>query len=337
LNYFNTLQCFLRLASLLKRIAQQAIFIFLALYVSVGYTQTFPSKPIKVIVTYPAGGSSDLITRLVAQKLGEVWNQPVVIENRPGAAGSIGMEYASHLPADGHSLVIGNLGPAGVNPLMSKVNYNMDRDFMPVTIVAAGPNILVVNSKSDIKSLKELLKLANSKPNAINYGTSGPGSLSQLAAELLKRQAKVEMQEIPYKGGMLAVNDVLAGQIQMIISDAQPVSQFIAAGNLRPLAITSNQRSPLFPNIPTFAEGGIEGMEASNWWVAFIPAGTSKPIADAYSKALTSILAMPDIKEKFAKLGVEAVPTSPDETKKFLESEKQKYAKLIKDNNIKAE
>ena len=260
-----------------------------------------------------------------------------MIENKAGAAGSIGMEYASTQAGDGYTMVVGNLGPAGVNPLLSKVNYSMEKDFIPISLVASGPNILVVNAKSEYKTLKDLLRKAATKTNAINYGTSGPGSLSQLSTELLMRQAKIKMQEIPYKGGMLAINDLLGGQIDMIISDAQPASQFLVAGTLRPLAITSQKRSNLFPDIPTFAESGIEGVEATNWWAAFVPAGTPKPIQDAYSKALFTILAMPDVKERFAKLGVEAVPTTPEETKKFLDLEKVKYTKLIKDNNIKAD
>jgi len=334
---FRSITAFLQSLKKQKLMIQQAMFIFLLLFVEIVQAQNFPSKPIKVIVTYPPGGSSDLITRIVGQKLGELWGQPVVIENKAGAAGSIGMEYASLQAPDGYSMVVGNLGPAGVNPLMSKVNYSMEKDFLPISLVAAGPNILVVNAKSEYKTLKDVLKKASTKTNAINYGTSGPGSLSQLSTELLMRQAKVKMQEIPYKGGGLAINDLLGSQIDMIISDAQPASQFIVAGTLRPLAITSNKRSPLFPEIPTFAESGIEGVEATNWWAAFIPAGTPKPIQDAYSKAMFTILAMPDVKERFAKLGVEAVPTSMEETKKFLDAEKVKYAKLIKDNNIKAD
>jgi len=320
-----------------KLLMQQTVFIFLLLFVGIIQAQNFPSKPVKVIVTYPAGGSSDLITRVVGQKLSDLWGQPVIIENKAGAAGSIGMEYASTQAPDGYTMVVGNLGPAGVNPLLSKVNYSMEKDFVPISLVASGPNILVVNSKSEFKTLKDLLRKASTKANAINYGTSGPGSLSQLSTELLMRQAKIKMQEIPYKGGMVAINDLLGSQIDMIISDAQPAAQFLVAGTLRPLAITSLKRSPLFPDIPTFAESGIEGVEATNWWAAFVPAGTPKPIQEAYSKALHTILAMPDVKDRFAKLGVEAVPTTPEETKKFLDLEKVKYTKLIKDNNIKAE
>ena len=245
------------------------------------------------------------------------------------------MEYATSQPADGYSILVGNLGPVAVNPLISKVNYNVDKQLVPLTMVAGGPNILVVNTKSQYKNLKELLAVAVAKPNSINFGTSGPGSLSQLTSILMMGQAKIKMQEVPYKGGALAVNDILASQIDMIISDAQPVSQHIKAGTLRPLAITSAKRSPLFPDIPTFLEGGLDGMEASNWWGAFIVTGTPKPIMDAYQSALLKILAMPDIKDKFGNLGVEPMPMSQDEAKRFYEAEKVKYAKLVKDNDIK--
>lgn len=298
-------------------------------------SNNFPNRVIKVVVTYPPGGSSDLITRIVGQKLGEIFSQPVIIENRPGAAGSIGMEYAANQPRDGYTLLIGNLGPAAVNPSMSKVNYSMEKDFIPVTMVAGGPNILVVNAKSNYKTLKDLLAVAKAKPGTVNYGTSGPGSLSQLTTELMKRQADIKMQEVPYKGGGLAVNDLLANQIDMIISDAQPVSQHIKAGTLRALAITSTKRSPLFPEIPTFLEYGLDGMEASNWWGAFIGAGAPSGVLEAYHAALSKILKMPDVREKFANLGVEPLLMTPEDTKKFFESEKNKYAKVIKENNIK--
>jgi tripartite-type tricarboxylate transporter receptor subunit TctC len=323
------------LTTKLLRLIWMATIAFVFLQTAVSFAQNFPNRPIKVIVTYPPGGSSDLITRLVGQKLGEHFGTPVLVENKAGAAGSIGMEYATSQPADGYSILVGNLGPIAVNPLISKVNYNVDKQLVPLTMVAGGPNILVVNTKSPYKNLKELLAVAVAKPNTINFGTSGPGSLSQLTSILMMGQAKIKMQEVPYKGGALAVNDILASQIDMIISDAQPVSQHIKAGTLRPLAITSAKRSPLFPDIPTFLEGGLDGMEASNWWGAFIVTGTPKPIMDAYHSALLKILAMPDIKDKFGNLGVEPMPMSQDEAKRFYEAEKTKYAKLVKDNDIK--
>jgi tripartite-type tricarboxylate transporter receptor subunit TctC len=261
----------------------------------------------------------------------------VIIESRPGAAGSIGMEFAARQAADGYTFVIGNLGPASVNPLITKVPYNMDNDFIAVSLSATGPNILVVPSKSPFKNLGDLLTAAKAKNNSLNFGTSGTGSMSHLAGELIMRQAGVKMTGVAYKGGGLAVNDVLAGQIDFIVSDALPVAQHIKSGGLRPLAITSEKRSPLFPDIPTFAEGGLQGLVAVNWWGVFLPAGTPKAIVDRYNEALSKVMVNPDLKERFGGLGVEAMASSPEEFRAFLASEKAKYSKLIADNNIKAD
>ena len=226
--------------------------------------QAFPNKPVRLVVTYPPGGSSDLMARIMAGKLSELWGQQVLIESKPGAAGSIGMEFAARQAPDGYTFVIGNLGPAAVNPLISKVPYNMDKDFIPVMLTATGPNILVVPANSPYRSLADLLAAARAKPGTISFGTSGPGSMSHLATELLMREGKVKMVNVPYKGGGQAVNDLLGGQIGLMISDALPVVQFIKTNRLRPLAITSGARSPLFPDIPTFAEGGVQGIVAEN-------------------------------------------------------------------------
>jgi len=300
-------------------------------------TPTFPSKPVKLVVTYPPGGSSDLMARIMGQKLSEVWGQPVIIESKPGAAGSIGMEFTARQPADGYTFVVGNLGPASVNPLITKVPYSMEKDFIPVSLTATGPNILAVPTASPFKNLNDLLVAARNKPGSLNFGTSGPGSMAHLGGELIMRQGNVKMVGVPYKGGGLAVNDLLAGQIDMMVSDALPVIQHIRTGRLRALAITSAKRSPLSPEIPTFAEAGLNGLVAVNWWGVFLPAGTPKPVVDAYYTALVKIMANPDLKEKFAGLGVEAMATTQDEFKAFLADEKSKYSKLIADNNIKGE
>ena len=299
--------------------------------------QAFPTQPVILVVTYPPGGSSDLMARIMGQKLTEVWGQPVIIESKPGAAGSIGMEFTARQPADGYTFVVGNLGPASVNPLITKVPYNMEKDFIPVSLTATGPNILAVPAASPFKNLNDLLVAARNKPGSLNFGTSGPGSMAHLGGELIMRQANVKMMGVPYKGGGLAVNDLLAGQIDMMVSDALPVSQHIKTGRLRALAITSGKRSPLSPEIPTFAEAGLPGLVAVNWWGVFLPAGTPKPVVDAYYSALVKIMANPDLKERFAGLGVEAMATTQDEFKTFLADEKSKYAKLIADNNIKAD
>ena len=301
------------------------------------HAQAFPTKPVHLIVTYPAGGSSDLMARIMGEKLQQIWGQPVIIENRPGAAGSIGMEYAARQPADGYSFVVGNLGPVAVNPLLSKVPYRMDKDFMPVALTATGANILVVNANSPYKTLQELLAAARSKPGEISFGTSGPGSMAHLGGEMIMREAKVKMNGINYKGGGLAVNDLIAGHIDMMVADPLPVSQFIKTKRLRPIAMTGGVRSKTFPEIPTFAEAGLQGLVAENWWGVFLPAGTPKPVVDGYHSALVKVMADPDLKAKFADLGVEAQASTQEEFRAFLAAEISRYARLIADNGIKGE
>lgn len=299
--------------------------------------QPFPSRPVKLVVTYPPGGSSDLMARIMGQKLSAAWGQPVVIESKPGAAGSIGMEFAARQPADGYTFVIGNLGPAAVNPLINKVPYSMEKDFIPVSLTAVGPNILVVPANSPFKTLEDMLAAARAKPATLNFGTSGPGSMAHLGGEMIMRQAKVKMLGVPYKGGGQAVNDLLAGHLDMMVSDALPVSQFIKTGRLRPLAITSGKRSPMSPDIPTFAEAGLPGLVAENWWGVFLPTGTPKAIVDNYHETLVKVMADADLKERFAGLGVEAMASTQEEFRAFLAAENGKYAKLIADNGIKGE
>jgi tripartite-type tricarboxylate transporter receptor subunit TctC len=301
------------------------------------HAQAFPSRPIHFVVTYPAGGSSDLMARIMGDKLQQLWGQPVIIESKPGAAGSIGMEYAARQAADGYTFVVGNLGPVAVNPLISKVPYNMDKDFVPVALTATGANILVVNASSPYKSLQDILAAARAKPGVISFGTSGPGSMAHLGGEMIMRQAKVKMNGINYKGGGQAVNDVLAGNIDMMVADPLPVSQFIKSGKLRPIAMTGGVRSKTFPEIPTFAEAGLQGLVAENWWGVFLPAGTPKAIVDSYHSALVKVMADPDLKAKFAALGVEAQASTQEEFRAFLAAEISKYARLVSDNGIKGQ
>jgi len=299
--------------------------------------QAFPNKPVRLIVTYPPGGSSDLMGRLMAKKLSELWGQPVIVENKGGAAGSIGMDFAARQAPDGYSFVLGNFGPALVNPLMSKVSYNMEKDFIPIALTASGPNVLVVPANSPYKSLQELLDAAKAKPNSLNFGTSGPGSMSHIATEMIMRQSGVQMTHVPYKGGGLALVDLMAGQIDFIVSDALPAAEHIKSGKLRPLAITSGSRTPLVPGVPTFSEGGLPGFVALTWWGVFLPAATPKDIQDKYYSSLVKVMGDPEIKERFAAMGVQAQATTPEEFKAYLAAENARYSKLIVENKIKAD
>jgi len=299
--------------------------------------QAYPARPVKLIVTYPPGGSSDLMGRVLAQKLAEHWAQQVIVESKPGAAGSIGMEFAARQPADGYTFVIGNFGPVAINPLLSKLPYDIQRDFVPVSMICTGPNILVVNPGTPANNVKELVALAKTNPGKLNFGTSGPGSMSHLVGEMFKRAADINIVQVPYKGGVLAVQDLIGGQVQLIFSDALPVMQHIRAGKLRPLAITSKERSPLSPEIPTLAEQGYPELVAVNWWGVLMPTGTPRPIIEKLNADLVKVLADADLKEKYAQLGVEPVSSTPEFFGQFIQTEAARYAKVIKDANIKVD
>ena len=320
-----------------KRIFAVALTAFAALFAAVAAAQTYPVKPVRLIVTYPPGGSSDLMARVFGLKLGELWSQQVLVESKGGAAGAIGMEYAARQAPDGYSFVIGNLGPTAVNPLLSKVPYSVERDFVPVSLISTGPNILVVNANSPFKSLGEILAYARANPGKLNYGTSGPGSVSHLGAELFKNLTKANVVEVPYKGSILAIQDLLGDQIQFIFSDALPALGQIRAGKLRALAVTSPERSPLVPDLPTCVESGVPGLVAVNWWGVLMPAGTPKPIIDKFHGDLVKTMADPEVKRKFGDLGVDAISSSPEQFASFIKSETAKYEKLIKEAGIKVQ
>jgi tripartite-type tricarboxylate transporter receptor subunit TctC len=308
-----------------------------ALIAGTALAQPYPNKPVKLIVTYPAGGSSDLMARILAQKLGDAWGQPVIVESKPGAAGSIGMDYARREPPDGYSFVIGNLGPVTVNPILSKVPYDSERDFVPVSLISTGPNILVVNPATPVKTLGEMIDYARANPGKVNFGSSGPGSVAHLSGEMFKNDAKLNITHVPYKGGILSVQDLVAGHVQLVFSDALPAMQFIKSGRLRAICVTGSERSPTVPEIPTCAESGMPGLVAVNWWGVLLPVGTPKPIVQRFHADIVKVMKDADLKERFAQLGVDAVSSTPEEFAAFMRTEAVKYAKLIKDANIKVD
>jgi tripartite-type tricarboxylate transporter receptor subunit TctC len=298
------------------------------------FAQSYPTKPVRLIVTYPPGGSSDLMSRVYGAKLGELWGQQVIVESKPGAAGSIGMDFAAKQPNDGYTFVVGNLGPVAVNPLLSPVPYNIEKDFVAVSQISQGPNVLVVRADAPFRSLKEIIDYAKANPGKLNYGTSGPGSVSHLSSEMLKNITKVQAVEVPYKGGVLAVQDLLGGQIQFIFSDTLPAMQHIRGGKLRALCVTGEQRYELLPD-QTPCQSDALGLLAVNWWGVLYPTGTPRPIVDKLHADTVKVLADPDTKKRFADLGVETKSSTPAEFSAFIKAEMGKYAKLIKEANIK--
>src|SRR4051812_15816826 len=296
--------------------------------------QSYPTKPVRLIVTYPPGGSSDLMSRVYGAKLSELWSQPVIVESKPGAAGSIGMDFAAKQPGDGYTFVVGNLQPVAVNPLLSQVPYNIQKDFVAVSQISQGPNVLVVQTDSPLKSLADVIAYAKANPGKLNYGTSGPGSVSHLSAEMLKNMTKAQVVEVPYKGGVLAVQDLLGGQIQFIFSDTLPAMQHIRAGKLRALCVTGETRYELLPDQAP-CQNDARGLVAVNWWGVLYPAGTPKNVVDKLHADTVKVLADPDTKKRFADLGVETKASTPAEFSAFIKAETDKYAKLIKEANIK--
>jgi tripartite-type tricarboxylate transporter receptor subunit TctC len=309
---------------------------FLLLLVCCGtaFAQSYPTKPVRLIVTYPPGGSSDLMARVFGAKLAELWGQQVIVESKPGAAGAIGTEYTARQPADGYTFMIGNSGPVAINPLLSQVPYNVEKDFIPVSQISAGPNVLVVRTDAPFQNLSQIVSFAKQNPGKLNYGTSGPGSISHLSSEMLKNLTKVNAVEVPYKGGVLAVQDLLGGQINFIFSDTLPAMAHVRAGKLRALCLTGNQPFVLLPELK-MCEAEVPGLVALNWWGVLFPAGVPKPIVGKLHADTVKALDDPDVKKKFADLGVVAVSSTPEQFSRFIKDEMAKYGKLIKEANIK--
>ena len=299
--------------------------------------QAYPNKLVRFIVTYPAGGSSDVMARILGQQLGEYWGQQVVVESRPGADGSIGMEYASKQPADGYTFLLGNFGPVVAKPLLTKVNYDWRKDFAPVSRITISANILVVPSTMPVKNAKELVALAKARPGELTYGTSGPGSMSHFAGEMFQRIAGVKMITVPYKGNALAITDLMGGQITTMFSDAVPAMQALKTNKLRALAVTSEQRWPFTPELPTLAESGLQGFAAVNWWGILFPQGVPRPIIDKVNADLIKALSTQNVKARLGELGVAAVTSTPEEFTTFMANETARWGKLIKEANIRVE
>jgi tripartite-type tricarboxylate transporter receptor subunit TctC len=313
------------------------LILFLLVASSAAFAQAYPNKPVRLIVTYPPGGSSDLMSRVYGAKLAELWGQQVIIESKPGAAGSIGMDFAAKQPNDGYTFVVGNLGPVAVNPLLSKVPYDIQKDFVAVSQISAGPNVLVVRADAPFRSLTSIIAYARVNPGKLNYGTSGPGSVSHLSSEMLRNNQKTSSVEVAYKGGVLAIQDLLGGQIDFIFSDSLPAMAHIRSGKLRALCVTGTQKYELLPEPPTCQEAA-PGLVAVNWWGVLYPAGTPKAIVDKLVLELRKAIALPDVTQLLRETnGMEVVALGPDATQKWIVDNMARWGKVVKDNNIKAE
>ena len=321
----------------MKRLLPLLTFALAAFAVPTWAQDTYPSKPLKIVVPFPPGGAADNFARLIGQKLAEAWSQPVVIENKPGAGGQIATQAVATAPADGHTLLVVTVGHA-VNPsLYARLPYDTEKDLVPVAKLATVPSVLVVNPAVPAQSVKDLLALAKAQPGKLSYASSGNATTSHVSAALLGSLAGVEMLHVPYKGSAPAITDLISGQVQLMIDPLVSSAQHVKAGKLRALAITSAARSPLAPDLPTLAEAGVPGYEFAAWFLLLAPARTPAPVLARLNEQVARSLAAADVKERYATLGAEAGRGSPAELQAFLHAEVMRYAKLVKDTGMKAE
>lgn len=293
--------------------------------------QTYPTKPIRLVVAFPAGGSTDIIARLVAQKLGEKLGQQVIVDNRGGAGGTIGTEIAARATPDGHTLTMGTTSTHVIAPAAyAKVNYDPVKDFEPITLVASTPYLLVLHPGVKANNLKEFVALAKSQPGKMNYASAGTGSTTQLAMEMLKGSAGIDIVHVPYNGNGPAGAATLGGQVQALFGSMPAVLPHAQAGRLRPIAVGTAKRSPALPNVPTVAESGYPGFEVSLWLGFFAPKGTPKPILNRLQKELTDIASNTEMKAQFEKNGASAVTNTPAEMNALMKTELEKYSKVVK-------
>ena len=277
------------------------------------YAQSYPNRPIKLIAPFPPGGTSDVLGRLIAQKLSESLGQPVIVENRPGASGNIGHEMAAKALPDGYTILLSNSSTVVNNPFLYKqMPFDWYKDFTPITMVAIAGQVLVVNPNVPAKSVSELTALVRANPGKYNFGSGGKGIQSHISGEMYKNAANVDIVHIPYKGTGVAVADAVAGQIQMVFADMAPAVPFVKSNKLRPLAVTSLQRSSTLPDVPTMAEQGYPGFEASVWWALAAPKGIPSSVVDRINQDWSKIMATADIKDAFERLGVTPLYSKPE-------------------------
>jgi tripartite-type tricarboxylate transporter receptor subunit TctC len=300
--------------------------------------QGYPAKPIRIIVSYPAGGANDIVARVVGQKLNELLGVTIVVDNRSGAGGTIGADVAAKAPADGYTLLMAAGAHTLAPSLYSKLPYDIARDFAPVSISAKSTYLLVVHPSVPASSVKQLIAIARAKPGGLNYASSGIGAPPHLAGEMFNTLAKVQLTHVAYKGDTPALADLLGGHVDLAFIAVSATAAHIKAGKLRALAVTSAQRTPVMPDLPTVAEaGGLPEFDISTWWGLLAPAGTAADTISRLSTAMARIAAMPDIKTRFSELGVEAASDTPDRFSAFIKAEIQKFAKLAKLAGVKPE
>jgi len=302
------------------------------------HAQSYPSKSIRYVVPYAPGGSTDIVARVLALKLSEAMGQQVVVDNRPGAGGAIGADIVAESPPDGYTMVTAVTSIMAINQfLYRKLPYDPEKDFAPVTQVGSLPLILVIHPSLPAKNVREFIAIAKAKPGQLNYGSSGVGTATHMTTELFKAMAGVDLVHIPYKGSGQVMGDVIGGQLALIFDQIVSSLPHVQGGKLRMLAITSAKRFPSLPDLPTIAESGVPGYESISWAGVAVPAGTPKEIVARLHAEIVKVLAMPDIRERFLRDGIETIGSTPEQFSEHIRRERIKWAKVVKDSGAKAD
>lgn len=310
----------------------------LAIASSVATAQNYPTRPVRLVITYPPGGTTDFVGRPVAQKLSELLGQQVVVDNRGGAGGVIGTMIVAQAPPDGYTLLLGTSAGMLINPLlMSKLPYDGFRDFQPISRTNINPQALVANAALPTNNVKELIAYAKAHPGKLNAASSGVGTPNHLGTEMLKHLAKVDIVHVAYKGGGPAMTDLIAGQVQLQFSSIPTVLTHVKAGRIKILAIGSAKRSPALPDVPTIAEGGVPGYEYTTWYGVFGPRGLPQPTVTLLNRAVTKAVLSPEVSSRLAPAGAEPSPSTPAELTQYMKEESARWSKVIKAANIKLE
>jgi tripartite-type tricarboxylate transporter receptor subunit TctC len=309
-----------------------ALFVLLSLAVHAAY----PDKPVKLVIPFPPGGSNDVMGRYIAAELGKRLDTAVVVENVGGAGGLIANAMVASAPPDGYTLLLVSVAYA-FSPALYKTPYDPATAFVPVAMLGSGPVVVAVNPKVPVNSLRDLIAMAKSKPGQLNYASAGVGSFQHLAAELFKREAGVDIVHVPFKGGGPAMMDVIAGNTQVAVGSLAQMVPQIQGGKLKALAVGSKERIPALPDVPTIAEAGLPGYEATNWWGVMAPAGTPRAVVERLHKELNTVIVSPDTKKRFDAEGAESMPMSSAEFGRFVQGELGKWARVVKDAGIRAD
>lgn len=316
----------------------QIVFAALALVAGAGLAQDYPAKPIRLVVPFPPGGGTDISARTVANKLSETARWNFVVENKPGAGGNLGVEQAVRAPADGYTLVIGQTSNLAINPaLYAKLPYDPLKDLAPVVLIVSAPVVLVVAADSRFRSLEDLVAAAKRDSGAITFASPGNGTVSHLAGELLQRAAGIKLTHVPYKGAPPALTDTLGGQVQSFLSSVPSALGHIKTGRLRALAVTSAKRSAEMPDVPTIAESGYRGFEANTWYGLLAPAGTPAAVVARLNAEVNRVLAMPDVRQRLASEGGDALGGTPEQFAAFLRAEHAKWGRVVKESGAKVD